>query len=69
MTALPGLDPQEVACAGMSLHAWFTNDEVAVEPGSTLVIPLRIQNLDDSDETVAIIPAGPASSWMTMPAH
>lgn len=69
MTALPGSDPQEVACAGMSLHAWFTNDEVAVEPGSTLVIPLRIQNLDDSDETVAIIPAGPASSWMTMPAH
>lgn len=52
----------------MSLHAWFTNDEVAVQPGSTLILPLRIQNLGDNEEIVAVLPAGPASSWITIPA-
>ena len=52
----------------MSLHAWFTNDEVAVQPGSTLILPLRIQNLGDTEEIVAVLPAGPASSWITIPA-
>ena len=53
----------------MSLHAWFTNDDVEVTPGTTLVLPLRIQNLEDTDETVAILPTGPASSWMSLPTH
>ena len=52
----------------MSLHAWFATDEVEVVPGATLKLFLRVQNTDDHDESVALVPAGPASTWLQLPA-
>lgn len=50
----------------VSVQAWFSNDEVALAPGTTLTLPLTIHNLGDSTESYTILPAGLAASWTTV---
>ena len=50
----------------MSVHAWFSNDDVALAPGSTLVLPLTIHNLGDETESFTVVPAGLTASWTTI---
>ena len=51
---------------GVSVQAWFAHDEIEAVPGSTLVLPLTIQNLGDSTESYTVVPAGLAASWTTV---
>ena len=53
----------------MPLHAWFTNDSVEVAPGSSLRLSLCVQNTEPDPESVAIVPAGPASTWISLPSQ
>ncbi len=50
----------------MSVHAWFSNDDVALAPGSTLILPLTIHNLGDETESFTVVPAGLTASWTTV---
>jgi hypothetical protein len=47
----------------VSVQAWFAHDEVEAVPGSTLTLPLTIQNLGDATETYTVLPAGLAAGW------
>jgi hypothetical protein len=53
----------------MTLHAWFANDSVEVAPGTALRLLLCIQNKEADVESVAIVPAGPASTWISLPSE
>ena len=48
---------------GVSVHAWFSNDEVSLAPGGSLILPLTIHNLGDETESYTIVPAGLTASW------
>jgi len=48
---------------GVSVHAWFSNDDVSLAPGSTVTLPLTIHNLGDETESYTIVPAGLTASW------
>ena len=50
----------------VSVHAWFSNDEVSLAPGSSLTLPLTIHNLGDETESYTIVPAGLTASWTTI---
>jgi hypothetical protein len=54
---------QPVAFANVSVQVWFSNDEVVVEPGNQITLPLSIHNLGESTESYTILPAGLAASW------
>jgi hypothetical protein len=51
---------------GVSVHAWFSNDEVSLAPGTTLTLPLTVHNLGDETESYTIVPAGLTASWTTI---
>jgi hypothetical protein len=48
---------------GVSVHAWFSNDELALAPGDTMTLPLTVHNLGDETESYTIVPAGLNASW------
>lgn len=50
----------------VSVQAWFSNDEVALAPGTTLTLPLTVHNLGESTESYTIVPAGLAASWTSV---
>ena len=49
----------------VSVHAWFSNDEISLAPGDTLTLPLTVHNLGDETESYTIVPAGLTASWTT----
>jgi hypothetical protein len=51
---------------GVSVHAWFSNDELSLAPGDTLTLPLTVHNLGDETESYTIVPAGLTASWTTI---
>jgi hypothetical protein len=51
---------------GVSVHAWFSNDELSLAPGSTITLPLTVHNLGDETESYTIVPAGLSASWTTI---
>jgi hypothetical protein len=51
---------------GVSLQAWFSNDDIAVAPGSRLTLVLTIHNLGEATESYTIVPAGLTASWTTV---
>jgi hypothetical protein len=51
---------------GVSVHAWFSNDEVSIAPGETLTLPLTVHNLGDGTASYTIVPAGLTASWTTI---
>jgi len=50
----------------VSVHAWFSEDDQSVEPGSSITLPLTVHNLGESTESYTIVPAGLAAGWMTV---
>ncbi len=48
---------------GVSVHAWFSNDELSLAPGDTITLPLTVHNLGDETESYTIVPAGLTASW------
>jgi len=51
---------------GVSLQAWFSNDDVAVAPGSKLTLMLTVHNLGESTDSYTIVPAGLTAGWTTV---
>ena len=51
---------------GVSVHAWFSNDELSLAPGATLTLPLTVHNLGDETGSYTIVPAGLSASWTTI---
>ena len=47
----------------MSVQAWFSNDDVSLAPGTTLILPLTVHNLGEVTESYTILPAGLTASW------
>jgi hypothetical protein len=47
----------------VSVQAWFSHDEVDLEPGATLTLPLTVHNVGDGTESYTIVPAGLSASW------
>jgi hypothetical protein len=69
--AAPGGDerPGEGArCSvlGVSVHAWFSNDDVSLAPGASMTLPLMVHNLGDETASYTIVPAGLTASWTTI---
>ena len=50
----------------MSVQAWFSNDEVEIDPGSSISLKLSIQNLSDATESYTIVPSGLTADWLTV---
>jgi hypothetical protein len=48
---------------GVSVHAWFSHDELSLAPGASLTLPLTVHNLGDETESYTIVPAGLSASW------
>jgi len=48
----------------VSVHAWFSNDDVDVDPGSSITTALSIKNLADSTKSYTIIPSGLHAGWL-----
>lgn len=51
---------------GVSVQAWFSNDDVALAPGDTITLPFTVHNLGDTTESYTIVPAGLSASWTTV---
>ena len=51
---------------GVSVQAWFSNDDVTVAPGSRLTLTVTVHNLGESTESYTIVPAGLAASWTSV---
>ena len=50
----------------VSVQAWFSHDDVDVEPGDTLTLPLTVHNLGDTTESYSVVPAGLSASWTSV---
>ena len=50
----------------MSVQAWFSNDEVEIDPGSSISLKLSVQNLSDATESYTIVPSGLTADWVTV---
>jgi hypothetical protein len=50
----------------VSVQAWFSNDEVEIDPGSSISLKLSIQNLSDATESFTIVPSGLTADWVTV---
>ncbi len=50
----------------MSVQAWFSNDDVEIEPGSSTTLQLSIQNLSDATESYTIVPSGLTADWVSV---
>ncbi|MFK8025787.1 MAG: hypothetical protein AB8G26_17655 [Ilumatobacter sp.] len=48
----------------MSVQAWFSNDDVDVDPGSSMTLRLTVQNLGETTKSFAIIPTGLCADWV-----
>ena len=50
----------------MSVQAWFSNDELEIEPGETVHLKLSVQNLAESTQNYTIVPSGLTANWVTV---
>ena len=52
--------------APVSVQAWFSSDEVEIEPGSSLTLKLSVHNLGESTESYTIVPSGLTANWVAV---
>ena len=57
---------EPLSFADVSVQAWFSGDQVAVDPGESLTAPLTIHNSGDAVDDFTIVPAGPTASWVRL---
>lgn len=50
----------------MSVQAWFSNDDVDIDPGESLTLKLSVQNLGESTESFTIVPSGLNADWVNV---
>ena len=50
----------------MSVQAWFSNDDVDIDPGESLTLKLSVQNLGDATESYTIVPSGLTADWVSV---
>jgi hypothetical protein len=50
----------------MAAQAWFSDGDVTVAPGSSVVLHLTVANLADTTDSFVITPAGLAAAWTTI---
>lgn len=50
----------------MAAQAWFSQDQVNVAPGATVVLQLTVVNLADSTDAFVLTPSGLAAAWTTI---
>lgn len=50
----------------MSAQAWFSSDDVAIDPGASFTLKLSVQNLGDSTESYTIVPSGLTADWVNV---
>ena len=50
----------------MSVQAWFSSDEVEIEPGSSLTLKLTVHNLGESTASYTIVPSGLTANWVAV---
>lgn len=50
----------------MSVQVWFSNDEVEIEPGSSITLTLSVHNLGESTESYTIVPSGLTANWVNV---
>ena len=50
----------------MSVQAWFSNDDVEIDPGSSIALKLSVQNLSETTESYTIVPSGLTADWVTV---
>lgn len=48
------------------MQAWFSSDDVDIDPGEAITLKLSLQNLGDSTETYTIVPAGLTADWVNV---
>jgi hypothetical protein len=57
---------EPLSFADVSVQAWFSGDQVAVDPGESLTAPLTIHNSGDAVDDFTIVPAGPTAGWVNL---
>jgi hypothetical protein len=50
----------------VSVHAWFSNDDAPLAPGSSLTLTLTVHNLGNERTRCTILPAGLTATWVTI---
>lgn len=55
---------EPLSFADVSVQAWFSGDQVTVDPGGSLTAPLAIHNSGDATDSYTIVPAGATASWI-----
>lgn len=50
----------------MSVQAWFSNDDVDIDPGESIILKLSVQNLGDATESFTIVPSGLTADWVAV---
>ncbi|MEL6890116.1 MAG: hypothetical protein AAFP84_00855 [Actinomycetota bacterium] len=50
----------------MSVQAWFSNEEVELEAGSSITLQLSVQNLGERTESYTIVPSGLTANWVNV---
>lgn len=50
----------------MSVQAWFSNDDVEIDPGSSIVLKLSVQNLGEATDSYTIVPSGLTADWVNV---
>lgn len=48
----------------MSVQVWFVNDDVSVEPGSSVKLSVAVENASDTTESYSVVPAGMTAAWL-----
>lgn len=51
---------------GVSVQAWFGEDEISVHPGEATSLSLAVENVSDHTESYTVIPAGLTAAWTTV---
>ncbi|MCE9621157.1 MAG: hypothetical protein K8R99_02305 [Actinomycetia bacterium] len=52
--------------AAMAAQAWFSQDQVDVAPGTTVVLQMTVVNLADTTDAFVLTPSGLAAAWTTI---
>lgn len=52
--------------AVVSVQAWFSNDDVEIDPGSSITLKLSVQNLSDATDSYTIVPSGLTADWINV---
>ncbi|MEM9514310.1 MAG: hypothetical protein AAGA42_05580 [Actinomycetota bacterium] len=50
----------------MSVQAWFSNDEMSIDPGASVTVQLTVHNLGETTDSYTILPAGLTASWVAV---